>query len=739
MSAHDATGIIAESGGGAQAVSATRSGVLGRAVGVLAKPAVLVTLFTLIGLVLRFYRLDARGLWFDEVTFAYPVRMSTPGEVLALNYLFGDQSPLSFFLTWLVRGLGGSERVVRLPFAIAGTLCIPAIYFLGRELAGVRVGLVAALLFALSPFAVFYSQDAHPYSPLLLFTTMQVFFAYRAGVRGGWFDWAGLALFSILNLYNDYIGLIVSAVVGLFLLIALASKALAAARGRGKQDAPAARQVGMQVLLAVATFAVIAAAYWPWVPMAQKFLNAPGSGFDRLPKGVHGTFSDMLVLSHGLGLDGLIAVLLSAGVLYMVITLVRERRLLSVLLFIWLALPLAAFWLRAGDAMLLLKVPYFSFLFPAAIVLVALGIDRAAWIVARLWSTIIVRQRAERSQGRRWAFAVAFTVILLLALVQTSVAVAASYSAPKAVGQDYRGAVDRVIAESTPGSLVLSLGMWGIKPAPDYIVDGMNYYLWLRRSPIKIVDGSLLDEYRATHIADKDATIWGAYQLPWPIPSEQLRRADEMGLEVIPLENLSLLRERAPRGDSAEQIDRLLAWGSGMEPGLVAVRSMLNPQVKTQALGDNLLPSLGEVQVPVHRERLLNGEQQVDKWVLWAGSSPGTDGRSFELRPDGGPEMVNVTLSTLKLTADRNYVLAFRYRNVDLSGEQRVYMSLLDDGGRTIDTYPYGAGFLCPANSESGSAFAFHVPAGATNAIVWLRATGKGSAEFSDVELRPVK
>ena len=188
------------------------------------KPGVLVALFTFVGLAVRFYRLEARGLWFDEVTFAYSVRLNTPGEVLYLNSLFGDQSPLSFFLTWLVRGLGGSEWVVRLPFAIAGTLTIPAIYLLGRELDRPRVGLVAALLFALSPFAVFYSQDAHPYARLLLFTTLQMLFAYRAAVYGRWYDWAALSLSSILNLYNDYIGLIVSAVVALFLTLVLVGR-----------------------------------------------------------------------------------------------------------------------------------------------------------------------------------------------------------------------------------------------------------------------------------------------------------------------------------------------------------------------------------------------------------------------------------------------------------------------------------------------------------------------------------
>ena len=165
--------------------------------------------------------------------------------------------------------------------------------------------------------------------------------------------------------------------------------------------------------------------------------------------------------------------------------------------------------------------------------------------------------------------------------------------------------MDRVIAESPPGSLVLSLGMWGIKPSPEYLVDGMNYYLWLRRSPIKTMDGSLLDEYTATHIPG-DAIVWGVYALPWPIPSEQVRRAADLGVEVIPYENIVLLRQRSPRGAPAEQIDTLLDWASPIEPGLVSVRSMLAPQFEATALGENILPVMTDTQIPAHRQGLLD-------------------------------------------------------------------------------------------------------------------------------------
>ena len=101
--------------------------------------------------------------------------------------------------------------------------------------------------------------------------------------------------------------------------------------------------------------------------------------------------------------------------------------------------------------------------------------------------------------------------------------------------------------------------------------------------------------------------------------------------------------------------------------------------------------------------------------------------------------MVDITLSTSRLMPGKNYVILFHYRNKDLQGEQRVYLSMYTSGWKAIDTFPYRVGFLCPPNSELGSAFAFHVPDNAANAILSLKITGAGTAEFSSVEMRAVK
>jgi len=306
------------------------------------------------------------------------------------------------------------------------------------------------------------------------------------------------------------------------------------------------------------------------------------------------------------------------------------------------------------------------------------------------------------------------------------------------VPQDYRGVVDRVMADSPPGSMILSLGMWGISPAPRYVVDGIDYYLWLRRSPIRIVDGSLLDEYTATHITNPDAIVWGVVELPWPLPPEQVQRAGELGVEIIPFENLVLLRQRAPTGTPAEQIDALLNWGRLMEPGLTATRSLLNPQFGASALGDNVLPALGNVRIETHSPNLLN-EEPLGSWVLWPGTSQGQDAKSFVLSSDGSQPVVKITLSTPRLIPDKDYVLLFHYRNKELKGERHVSLSVYSSDWKMIDTFPRGGEYLCPPGLESASAYAFHVPAAASNAILSLEITGTGTAEFSSIEMRPMK
>src|SRR5205807_2609029 len=81
-----------------------------------------------------------RGIWLDEAISIHQARL--PLHDLFRNLYYGDRQPPLYHLTlWLtIRAFGHGEFAVRLPSLIAGTLVIPVLYELGRELYDRRTG-----------------------------------------------------------------------------------------------------------------------------------------------------------------------------------------------------------------------------------------------------------------------------------------------------------------------------------------------------------------------------------------------------------------------------------------------------------------------------------------------------------------------------------------------------------------------------------------------------------------------
>jgi len=163
-------------------------------------PLVALMLVTLIGGALRRYHLGQQGLWFDEADLV--IRAREPWGHLFANFVRpGENGPLyTLGLSLWMHIAGTSEAAVRLPSALFGTLAIPALYGLGRELRGPRLGLIAAAFLALSPFAHWYAQDAKMYSLVILTaiaTTWLLLVALRRG--GRW--WAAYVIVGALGVF----------------------------------------------------------------------------------------------------------------------------------------------------------------------------------------------------------------------------------------------------------------------------------------------------------------------------------------------------------------------------------------------------------------------------------------------------------------------------------------------------------------------------------------------------------
>jgi uncharacterized membrane protein len=91
---------------------------------------------------------------------------------------------------------GDGEASLRLLAALFGVVTIPLVYALGRTIRNHRLGIVSALLFAISPFQVWYSQEARGYSLLAFGATsamIGVALLLRDPERSGSVREAGLA------------------------------------------------------------------------------------------------------------------------------------------------------------------------------------------------------------------------------------------------------------------------------------------------------------------------------------------------------------------------------------------------------------------------------------------------------------------------------------------------------------------------------------------------------------------
>jgi 4-amino-4-deoxy-L-arabinose transferase-like glycosyltransferase len=132
-------------------------------------PLLLLAFLLLLGAGLRFYGLGRESLWNDELDSRRVSGAPTASEVFAKTLAQDGHPPVhNLLLHFVERAWGDSEAALRFPSAIAGVLSIAAIFVLGRLLYGTAEGLLAAGLLTVFWCSIYYSQEARPYSLLLL-------------------------------------------------------------------------------------------------------------------------------------------------------------------------------------------------------------------------------------------------------------------------------------------------------------------------------------------------------------------------------------------------------------------------------------------------------------------------------------------------------------------------------------------------------------------------------------------
>lgn len=174
------------------------------------------------GLALRLYHLNFQDCFSEEI-FTFEIIKNSYYQIVLnpfLNHGF-EQPPLYYIFAKLFSDLLSvtSLMSIRFPSAIFGTLCIPAIYLLGKKHHTEITGLIAALIYAFSERMVFYAQYGRPYTLVFLFFIIATYCFVNIQKGGLFKKWILLfAISSVLCLWSHYYSVVPLSILWLILI-----------------------------------------------------------------------------------------------------------------------------------------------------------------------------------------------------------------------------------------------------------------------------------------------------------------------------------------------------------------------------------------------------------------------------------------------------------------------------------------------------------------------------------------
>lgn len=424
---------------------------------------VVLGLIIVAGTVVRLTGLSRQSLWFDEADIV--VRAQRPlSDILDTFTAAGENGPLyNLFLWGWVRIAGISEIAVRFPSAVAGSLAIPLIYLLGRRVAGQSAGLVAALLLAMNPYHIWYSQEAKMYAIVVLLAILSSLLFVEALTRNQTSHWVGYVVVTSLMFYTH--------VTTVLIFVA-------------------------QIVFVVATFATwrhrlrplaisVAALTLPYIPIAIWAL--------RVVSGKARTWQPDVTLLDAIRIVGIkfavnrsdliieqrAAILFAVLALIGAVALIIQRKLneSGALLFTLTVVPVLGIWLVSirnsvfSDRYVIVALPAYLILVSAGIVL----LWRHRWL---------------------WPVGVVALVMIFSYSWATIRDVNLSHDAEK---EDWRSAYALIARSAEPGDIIL--------PHPGYIQSTYDYYS--QREPGLQEFGTItIPSFNVRWLTEENMVLW---------------------------------------------------------------------------------------------------------------------------------------------------------------------------------------------------------------------------------------
>jgi len=132
----------------------------------------LLLLILLVSAGLRCYRLDYQSFWNDEII-TYDDSKHQLSRIISNPY-DPNIPPLYYLITHFIMDLGDKEWILRFPSVLFSVLSVFLFYLVLNNWLGRKHGLMGALVMALSPFHIWYSQEARPYALLILLSLLSL-------------------------------------------------------------------------------------------------------------------------------------------------------------------------------------------------------------------------------------------------------------------------------------------------------------------------------------------------------------------------------------------------------------------------------------------------------------------------------------------------------------------------------------------------------------------------------------